>query len=122
VCRRLAQKLFHFLLPQQVPTQVVGKKSFNSDGLDPASAARGMELVVPHRSSLWSEKRALAWAVTAAVSSAVGGGTYGGLPAGRQAWTRYFRRLSIRWEKSSRAFDAYLQLTCAFLPARQVPG
>ncbi|MGA4645047.1 hypothetical protein [Limisphaera sp. 4302-co] len=35
---------------------------------------------------------------------------------------RHFRRLCIRWEKSSRAFDAYLQMTLAFLPVRQVPG
>ncbi|GIX50377.1 MAG: hypothetical protein KatS3mg132_571 [Limisphaera sp.] len=74
-----------------------------------------MALIAPHRSSRHPENRTQdgrsprrhrpRWAVEPTA-----------------AWLRHFRRLCIRREKSSRAFAAYLQMTCASLPVRQVLG
>ena len=111
----LAQGLFDFMLTRQVPQRVVGDKAYDSDALDRAFAARGMELIAPHRSNRRPENRTQdgrllrryrrRWVVERTM-----------------AWLRHFRRLCIRWEKSSRAFDAYLQMACAFLLVRQVLG
>ena len=105
----LAQGLFDFMLTKEIPERVVGDKAYR------AFAARGMELIAPHRSSRRPENRTQdgrslrryrrRWVVERTV-----------------AWLRHFRRLCIRWEKSSRAFEAYLQMACAFLLVRQVLG
>ena len=53
----LAQGLFDFMLTQQVPQRVVGDKAWDSDALDRAFAARGMELIVPRGSGGRPENR-----------------------------------------------------------------
>ncbi|MGA4645064.1 IS5 family transposase [Limisphaera sp. 4302-co] len=109
----LAQGWFDLMLTKEVPERVVGDKAWESDALDRAFAARGMELMAPHRSSRRPENR-----------------TQDGrsLRRYRRRWVvertlarlLHFRRLCVRWEKSSRAFEAYLQMACAFLLVRQV--
>jgi len=111
----LAQGLFDFMLTKEIPERVVGDKAYDSDALDRAFAARGMELIAPHRSSRRPENRTQdgrslrryrrRWVVERTV-----------------AWLRHFRRLCIRWEKSSRAVEAYLQMACAFALVWQVLG
>ena len=111
----LAQGWFDFMLTKEVPKRLVGEKAWESDALDRAFAARGMELIAPHRSSRRPENRTQdgrslrryrrRWVVERTVARLL-----------------HFRRLCIRWEQSSRAFEAYLQMACAFLLVRQVPG
>jgi len=53
----LVQGLFDFILTKEVPERVVGDKAWDSDALGRAFAARGMELITPHRSSRRPEDR-----------------------------------------------------------------
>lgn len=48
---RLVQELFDFMSSPTTPERIVGDKAYDSDGLDADLAARGVELIAPHRSN-----------------------------------------------------------------------
>lgn len=112
---RLVQQLFDFMLTTQTPERMVGDKAFDSDELDEAMAARGTEVIAPHRKNRRPENR-----------------TQDGRALRRYkrrykvertiSWFENFRRLCIRWEKSTRMFEGYLHLGCALLLLRVVLG
>lgn len=112
---QLVQPLFDFMLPHQQPQRVIGDKAYDSDELDAQLAEQGIELIAPHRENRKLENY-----------------TQDGRPLRRYrrrwkvertiAWFQHFRRLCIRWERSTKLFQGFLHLGCAVLLLRQVLG
>ncbi|NOG53802.1 MAG: transposase [Planctomycetes bacterium] len=110
---RLVQGLFDFMLTEEMPQRVIGDKAYDSDQLDEQLANEGVELISPHRSNRRPENktqdgRALRrykkrWRVERTI-----------------AWIQHFRRLCIRWEKSTMLFAGFLHFACALLLLREV--
>ena len=112
---RLVQRLFDFMLTAEVPERVIGDKAYDCDQLDEELAQRGTELIAPHRANrkpenVTQDRRPLQryrrrWKVERTI-----------------AWIQHFRRLCIRWEKSTRLFQGFLHRACTVLLLRQVLG
>jgi transposase len=112
---KLVQRLFDFMLTRQMPERVIGDKAYDSDPLDEELAQRGVELIAPHRASrkpenVTQDRRPLQryfrrWTVERSI-----------------AWIQNFRRLCIRWEKSTTLFSGFLHLGCAVLLLKAVLG
>ena len=112
---RLVQQLFDFMLPSQVPERVIGDKAYDSDALDAELAEKGIELISPHRKNRRPENK-----------------TQDGRPLRRYkrrwtvertiAWLQHFRRLCIRWERSTALFQGFLHFTCAIMLLKAVLG
>ena len=112
---KLVQGLFDFMLTEQRPERLIGDKAYDSDALDQAMAKMGIEMISPHRSNRKPENK-----------------TQDGRPLRRYArrwtvertigWIQNFRRLCIRWEKSSQLFKGYLHFGCALLLLTRVLG
>ena len=112
---RLVQQLFDFMLTRQMPQRVIGDKAYDSDALDEELAQRGVELIAPHRANRKPENvtqdgRSLRryvrrWTVERSI-----------------AWIQNFRRLCIRWEKSTTLFSGFLHLGCTVLLLKAVLG
>lgn len=112
---RLVQRLFDFMLTAQTPERVIGDKAYDCDQLDETLAERGTELIAPHRANrkpenVTQDRRPLQrycrrWKVERTI-----------------AWIQHFRRLCIRWEKSTKLFRGFLHLACTLLLLRQVLG
>lgn len=111
----LVQELFQFMITAQPPERLIGDKAYDSDRLDAALAAQGVELISPHRRNRRADRV-----------------TQDGRPLRRYkrrwtversiAWLQHFRRLCIRWEKSTLAFQGFLHLACSIILLRQVLG
>ena len=111
----LVQQLFDFMLPLEPLERVIGDKAYDSDRLDAELAARGVEMISPHRRSRTPERKtqdgrplrryARRWTVERTIS-----------------WLQNFRRLCIRWERSHALYQGLLHLTCAILLIREVLG
>jgi transposase len=110
---KLVQRLFSFMLPRETPSRVVGDKAYDSDQLDAALAAEGIEMIAPHRGNrrkLTQDGRSLRRAARRwTVERTIG-------------WLQNFRRLCIRWEKSTLLFQGFLHFSCTLLLLRQVLG
>ena len=112
---RLVQRLFDFMLTAQTPERVIGDPAYDCDQLDEELAERGTELIAPHRvnrkpENVTQDRRPLQryrrrWKVERT-----------------RAWIQHFRRLCIRWEKSTMLFRGFLHLACTVLLLRQVLG
>jgi transposase len=112
---RLVQRLFDFMLTAEPPERVIGDKAYDCDQLDEELAEQGIELIAPHRSNRKPENV-----------------TQDGRPLRRYirrwtvertiAWIQHFRRLCIRWEKSTKLFRGFLHLACTVLLLRQALG
>lgn len=112
---QLVQRLFAFMLTEQVPPRVIGDKAYDSDRLDEELAHQGIELISPHRGNRKPEnitqdgrslrRYARRWKVERTIS-----------------WIQNFRRLCIRWEKSTTMFQGFLHLGCTMLLLKQVLG
>lgn len=112
---RLVQRLFDFMLTRETPPRVIGDTAFDSDPLDADLAQRGVELIAPHRSNRRPEnvtqdrrplqRLARPWTVERTI-----------------AWFQHFRRLCVRWEKSTPLFRGFLHLSCALLLLKAVLG
>ena len=112
---KLVQRLFDFMLTEEVPPLVIGDKAYDSDPLDWIMANQGVEIVAPHRSNrkiknYTQDGRTLRryvrrWKVERTIS-----------------WIQNYRRLCIRWEKSTTLFQGFLHLGCTMLLLRQVLG
>jgi len=111
----LVQGLFDFMLTEEPPERIVGDKAYDSDPLDQAMAACGVEMIAPHRSNRKPENK-----------------TQDGRPLRRYkrrwtvertiGWIQNFRRLCIRWEKSTTLFQGFLHFACTMLLLKQVLG
>jgi len=112
---RLVQRLFDFMLTEETPERVIGDKAYDSDELDEELAEQGIELIAPHRENRKPENY-----------------TQDGRPLRRYkrrwtvertiGWIQNFRRLCIRWEKSTKLFQGFLHLGCTVLLLRAVLG
>ena len=112
---QLAQGLFDFMIINGWPEHVVGDRAYDSDKLDAALDEIGVEMIAPHRSNRTPEHK-----------------TQDGRPLRRYArrwkvertigWLQHFRRLCIRWEKSTALFQGFLHLGCSILLLSQVLG
>ena len=95
------------------PDRLIGDKAYDSDALDTAIAERNIEMIAPHRLNrheptqdgrpLRRYKRR--WTVERSIS-----------------WLQNFRRLCIRWEKSTCLFQGFLHLSCSLLLLKTVFG
>ncbi len=112
---QLVQRMFDFMLSSRMPERLIGDKAYDSDRLDEALAEQGIELIAPHRGNRKTENV-----------------TQDGRPLRRYqrrwtvertiAWFQNFRRLCIRWEKSTALFSGFLHLGCTILLLKQVSG
>jgi len=112
---RLVQPLFDFMLTSELPERIIGDRAYDSDRLDEELAEEGIEMIAPHRSNRRPENV-----------------TQDGRPLRRYrrrwkvertiAWIQNFRRLCIRYEKSTTMFQGFLHLGCALLLLREVLG
>lgn len=112
---RLVQQLFDFMLASEPPDRLIGDKAYDSDRLADELMDQGVELIAPHRSSRKPENK-----------------TQDGRPLRRYkrrwtvertiGWFQNFRRLCIRWEKSTMLFSGFLHLGCTILLLKQVLG
>lgn len=112
---RLVQGLFDFMLTIDTPERIIGDKAYDSDMLDDDLAQEGIEMIAPHRQNrtpknatqdgrpLRRYKRR--WTVERTIS-----------------WFQNFRRLCIRYEKSTALFQGFLHLGCSIILLKQVLG
>lgn len=111
----LVQQMFDFMLPHERPERIIGDKAYDDDALDAALAKEGIEMIAPHRSNRRPENKTQdgrslrryrrRWTVERTI-----------------AWLQHFRRLCIRWERSTALFQGFLHFTCALLLLREVLG
>lgn len=112
---QLVQQLFEFMLTRVTPDRVIGDKAYDSDALDEMLACEGTDLIAPHRAnrkrrSVTQDGRRLRrykrrWTVERTI-----------------AWFQHYRRLCIRWEKSTTMFTGFLHLGCSLLLLKEVLG
>lgn len=110
---RLVQRLFAFMLTTDKPQRIIGDKAYDSDRLDQELAEQGIEMIAPHRANrknVTQDRRPLQryrrrWTVERTI-----------------AWIQNFRRLCIRWEKSTTLFQGMLHLGCTMLLLKEVLG
>jgi transposase len=109
----LVQQLFDFMLTRETPERLIGDKAYDSDALDAELEERGTELIAPHRRNRKAK-------------------TQDGRPLRRYrrrwtvertiAWFQNYRRLCIRWEKSTVMFEGFLHFGCSLLLLKEVLG
>lgn len=112
---KLVQGLFDFMLTLDAPERIIGDKAYDSDALDEELDDEGIEMIAPHRKSRKPENRTQdgrslrrykrRWTVERTIS-----------------WIQNFRRLCIRYDKSTAVFQGFLHLGCAILLIKQVLG
>ena len=112
---RLVQRLFEFMLSDENPERLIGDKAYDSDRLAEELAHEGVELIAPHRSNRKPENKTQdgrllrrykrRWTIERTIG-----------------WFQNFRRLCIRWEKSTPLFCGFLHLGCTLLLLKQVLG
>jgi len=110
---RCVQALFDFMLTATQPPRMIGDKAFDNDALDARLAEQGVEMIAPHRGNRKPEnvtqdrrplrRAARRWTVERTIS-----------------WIQNYRRLCIRWEKSSCLFTGFLHMTCTLLLLSEV--
>ena len=112
---KLVQQLFDFMLPVETPERIIGDKAYDSDALDEQLAEQDIEMIAPHRQNRRPETRTQdgralrrykrRWTVERTIG-----------------WLQNYRRLCIRWEKSSTMFQGMLHLACTILLLKEVLG
>lgn len=112
---KLVQGMFDFMLTEEMPERLVGDKAYDSDKLDDMLAEYGIEMIAPHRQNRRPENvtqdgRSLRrykrrWLVERTIS-----------------WLQNYRRLCIRWEKSTKLFQGFLHFGCALMLMKEVLG
>ncbi len=103
------------MLTAETPPRVIGDQAYDSDRLDEELAQQGIEMIAPHRGNrklknITQDGRPLRrydrrWKVERTIS-----------------WFQNFRRLCIRWEKSTQLFSGFLHLGCTLLLLKEVLG
>jgi transposase len=112
---RLVQQVFDFMLSTEPPERLIGDKAYASDALDEELAAEGIEMISPHRQHRKPENKTRdrrplrrykrRWTVERTIS-----------------WLQHYRRLCIRWERSTTMFQGMLHLGCTLLLLKEVWG
>ncbi|MCW1885442.1 IS5 family transposase [Luteolibacter flavescens] len=112
---KLVEPLFDFMVTVDFPERLVGDKAYDSDKLDETLAGLGVDMISPHRSNRKPGNRTQdgrklrrykrRWTVERTIG-----------------WLQNYRRLCIRWEKSTAMFQGFVNLTCSILLMKQVLG
>lgn len=112
---QLVQLQFDFMLTNETPERVIGDRAFDGDALDAQLAEQGNDLIAPHRRNRRPEnvmqdacplhRYTRRWTVERTI-----------------ARFQNFRRLCIRWEKSTMLFRGDSHFACAFMLLREVQG
>ncbi len=112
---KLVQGLFEFMLTLDTPVRIIGDKAYDSDALDEDLDSECIEMIAPHRRN-----------------RKPGNATQDGRPLRRYkrrwtvertiSWFQNFRRLCIRYEKSTVLFQGFLHLGCSIILLKQVYG
>lgn len=98
--------------PRQKPARVIADRAYDSDPLRQRLAARGIELVAPHRGNRSKPRtqdgRALRryrrrWKVERTL-----------------AWLGNFRRLVVRYDRSITIYEAFFHIACFMITLRRV--
>jgi transposase len=98
--------------PKEKPEHVVADKAYDSDPLRKELAARGIELVVPHRDGrvkpATQDGRALRrycrrWKIERSI-----------------AWLGNYRRLVVRWDRNDQIYLAFIYIACALISMRHL--
>jgi len=105
---RLVQRLFDFMLTRENPERIIGDKTCDSNKLDEGLAQEAIESIAPHRCNRKLKDytqdggplRRYKWCWR--VRRTIG-------------WIQHFRRLCIRWTKSSALFQGFLHLESTML-------
>lgn len=108
---KLVEPLFDFMISVDFPDRLIGDKAYDSDKLGEEISARNVEMISPHRSNRKLENKTQdgrklrrykrRWTVERTIS-----------------WLQNYRRLCVRWEKSTLMFQGFVHLTCAILLSR----
>jgi transposase len=112
---KLVQRLFDFMLTEETPECVIGDRAYDSDALDAELDAAGIELIAPHQKNRKKKhktqdgRRLRRYKRRWTVERTIG-------------WIQHFRRLCIRWEKSTVLFQGFLHLGCTMLLLKEVLG
>lgn len=111
----LVEPLFDFMVSVDFPDKLIGDKAYDSDRLDETLARKGVEMIAPHRANRRPENQTQdgrklrrskrRWTVERTIS-----------------WRQNYRRLCIRWEKSTSMFQGFVHLTCTMLLMKEVWG
>lgn len=88
--------------PRQKPERVLGDKAFDSDPLRARLAARGIELIAPHRENRTKPP------------------TQDGRALHRYRWLGHFRRLVVRYERWLTTYRAFFHVACAMIILRHL--
>lgn len=111
----LVEPLFDFMVTVDFPENLIGDKAYDSDKLDTIMAEKEVNMIAPHRANrklknktqdgrmLRRYKRR--WTVERTIG-----------------WLQNYRRLCIRWEKSTQMFQGFINLTCTLLLMKEVLG
>lgn len=112
---QLVQAMFDFMLSDENPERLIGDMAYDSDPLADKLAEQGIELIAPHRSNRRPENK-----------------TQDGRPLRRYkrrwivertiSWLQNYRRLCIRWEKSTALFSGFLHLASTCILLNEVLG
>jgi transposase len=98
--------------PRQKPQRTIGDKAYDSDPLRKRLQRRSIELIAPHRSGRvkppTQDGRALRryrrrWIVERTI-----------------AWLGNFRRLVVRWDRSTTIYQAFFHIACFMIVLRRV--
>lgn len=111
----LVEPLFDFMVTVDFPERLIGDKAYDSDKLDARMKEIGVDMIAPHRSNRKPENKTQdgrelrryrrRWTVERTIG-----------------WLQNYRRLCIRWEKSTAMFQGFVNLTCALLLMKEVLG
>lgn len=111
----LVEPLFDFMVTVDFPERLIGDKAYDSDKLDQAMMHQGVDMISPHRSNRKPENKTQdgrklrrykrRWTVERTIG-----------------WLQNYRRLCIRWEKSTAMFQGFINLTCSLLLMKEVLG
>lgn len=109
------QGLFEFMLTLDTPWRIIGDKAYDSGALDEELDDEAIEMIAPHRANrkpenVTQDARPLRrykrrWTVERTIS-----------------WFQNFRRLCIRYEKSTMLFQGSLHLGCSIILLKQALG
>ncbi len=112
---KLVEPLFDFMISVDFPEKLIGDKAYDSDPLDLVMDEMGVEMISPHRANRKPENKTQdgrklrrykrRWTVERTIG-----------------WLQNYRRLCIRWEKSTAMFQGFINLTCSILLIKQVLG
>ena len=111
---KLVQGLFEFMLTTQTPDRVIGDKAYDSDPLDDELACQGIDLIAPHKSNRTKKATQDGRMLRRYTNRYIVERTI--------AWFQNYRRLCIRWEKSTTMFQGFLHLGCSLILLKEVLG